>query len=101
MLKWDQSNPKSLSAPAVLEPNCRGSGYRVSLPRKVDKPISQRKGQSRMHMGHIPLVGLRSFTRVIVPVVDLLFRYEEFLETRSGISLHLYVCKPVYVGYRN
>jgi len=28
-------------------------------------------------MGHMPLVGLTSLTLVFVPVVDLLFKYEE------------------------
>jgi len=36
-----------------------------------------------MHIGHIPLVGLVSLTRVWVPVVDLAFRYEELGCTRS------------------
>jgi len=42
-------------------------------------------GQSRMHMGHIPLVGLVSLTRVVVPVVDFPFKYALFLCTRSLI----------------
>ena len=41
-----------------------------------------------MHRGHMPLVGLTSFTLVNVPTVDLAFRYEEFLWTRSVIFTH-------------
>ena len=74
MLMWEQSNPKSFNAPAVLVPNSRGSGYSASRPRKVERLISQSIGQSRMQIGHIPLVGLTSFTLVFVPQVDLPFR---------------------------
>jgi len=45
-------------------------------------------------MGHMPLVGLTSLTRVVVPLVDLPFRYALFLVTLSLILCsHLYVCK--------
>ena len=69
-----QSKWKSFKAPAVLYPDCSGSGYNASLPLNDDKPISQRNGQSLIHIGRIPLVGLTSLTLVIVPVVDFAFR---------------------------
>lgn len=52
-----------------------------------------------MHRGHIPLVGLTSFTLVTVPTVDLAFRYEEFFWTRSLISLTHTSVKLASFGY--
>jgi hypothetical protein len=36
-----------------------------------------------MQMGHMPLIVLVSFSRVLVPTVDFPFRYEPFLCTLS------------------
>ena len=51
-----------------------------------------------MQMGHMPLVGDTSLTLVVVPQVDLPFRYALFLVTRSLIldssPSHVYICKP-------
>ena len=52
-----------------------------------------------MHSGHMPLVGLTSLTLVVVPVVDLPFRYAEFLVTLSGISIHTFT--NVNLGMRD
>ncbi|KAF5044460.1 hypothetical protein DSECCO2_491640 [anaerobic digester metagenome] len=71
--KWDQSRWNSLLEAAVLLPKYSGRGYSTSRPRKADLPTSQRTLQSSTHMGHIPFTGLISGTRVLVPVVDLLF----------------------------
>ena len=104
MLKWLQSSWKSFSAPAVLAPNCTGSGYRASLPLKADRLISHRMGQSRMHRGHMPLVGEVSLTLVVVPLVDLPLRYALLWVTLSLIVCfspsHLYKRKPRREGYK-
>jgi hypothetical protein len=44
-------------------------------------------GQSLMHMGHMPLVGDTSLTLVVVPLVDLPFRYALLWLTLSLIFL--------------
>lgn len=47
----------------------------------------------------MPLVGLTSFTLVVVPVVDLPFRYAEFFVTLSGIFFHTFT--NVNLGMRD
>ncbi|MEM2714099.1 MAG: hypothetical protein QXL45_00025 [Candidatus Bathyarchaeia archaeon] len=42
-----------------------------------------------MHRGHRPLDGQVSSTLVLVSVVDIEFRYEEFFCTGFGIDYHL------------
>jgi len=51
----------------------------ASRPLKAERLISHTTGQSRMHMGHMPLIVLVSFSRVYVPTVDFPFSYEPFL----------------------
>ena len=71
----------------MLAPNCTGSGYSASLPRKADSEISHSMVQSRMHRGHMPLVGEVSLTLVVVPAVLLPFRY-----ALLWVTLSLMVC---------
>jgi hypothetical protein len=55
-----------------------GLGYKASLPLKADSETLHRNGHSLMQIGHKPLDGLVSSTLVVVLVVDIEFRYEEF-----------------------